>query len=189
MKKISVWASGNGSNAENLIQYFSNNPDAKVIEVLTNRKSAGVIDRAARLNTPCHYYPKTEFEQSKELLNRLKASQIDLIVLAGFLLRVPSFIIQQYQNRIINIHPALLPAYGGEGMYGMKVHESVIAAGEKQSGISIHIVDEEYDHGKIIFQKSCPINSGDTPEMLAAKVHQLEYAFFPKAVEAYLKTI
>lgn len=187
MKKISVWASGSGSNAENLIGYFKDKPNAQVVEVLTNRKSAGVIERANRLNIPCHYFPKSEFESGIDLIKHLQSSQIDLIVLAGFLLRVPEAIIQAYRNRIINIHPALLPAYGGQGMYGMKVHESVIAAGEKHSGISIHLVDEQFDHGKIIVQKSCPILSTDTAITLAEKIHQLEYEHFPKAVADYLE--
>ncbi|MBN2729791.1 MAG: phosphoribosylglycinamide formyltransferase [Bacteroidales bacterium] len=185
-RNISVWASGNGSNAENIIHFFANSKDINVDHILCNKKEAGVFQRAEKLNVPAHYFNFNDFRESKSILNLLKAKSIHYIILAGFLLKVSSEIIQQYRGRILNIHPALLPAYGGKGMYGMNVHKAVIADKMKHSGISIHLVDEEYDHGKLIFQSICDIDQNETPESLAEKIHHLEHTNYPEVIENYI---
>ena len=157
--------------------------------VFCNKPDAYVLERAKRLNVPTLVFGREEFFHSDLILNELKRLDIDLIVLAGFLWKVPDAIIDAYQNRIINIHPALLPSYGGKGMYGMKVHEAVIAAGEKESGITIHHVNNHYDEGAAIFQAKCEITSGDTPETLATKVHALEYEHFPRVIKEVLDNL
>lgn len=183
MKKIAIFASGSGSNAENIINYFKNDTENVVKIVFCNKPDAYVLERAKRLNVPTFVFGREEFFHSDLVLNELKRLDIDLIVLAGFLWKVPDAIIDAYQNRVINIHPALLPSYGGKGMYGMKVHEAVIAAGEKESGITIHHVNNHYDEGATIFQAKCEIVPGDTPETLATKVHALEYEHFPRVIK------
>ena len=186
MKKIAIFASGSGSNAENIINYFKNDTENVVKIVFCNKPDAYVLERAKRLNVPTFVFGREEFFHSDLVLNELKRLDIDLIVLAGFLWKVPDAIIDAYQNRVINIHPALLPSYGGKGMYGMKVHEAVIAAGEKESGITIHHVNNHYDEGATIFQAKCEIDPGDTPETLATKVHALEYEHFPRVIKEFL---
>jgi len=187
MINISVWASGNGSNAENLIQYFENHADIRIDHILCNNAEAGVIERAQRLGTDCFVYSRKDFREGEIILNKLLERKTDVIVLSGFLQMVPVEIIKRFPAAIINIHPALLPDFGGKGMYGHHVHEAVIASGERQSGITVHLVDEIYDHGEILTQKYCPVLENDTPEMLAARVHELEYEYFPLAVEQYIK--
>ena len=187
MKKITIFASGSGSNAENIINYFKNDTENVVKIVFCNKPDAYVLERAKRLNVPTFVFGREEFSHSDLVLNELKRLDIDLIVLAGFLLKVPDAIIEAYENRVINIHPALLPSYGGKGMYGMKVHEAVIAAGERESGITIHYVNNHYDEGTTIFQAKCEIVPGDTPEMLATKVHALEYEHFPRVIKELLE--
>ena len=189
MKKIAIFASGSGSNAENIIKFFKNDPQNSVIGVFCNKPDAFVLERAKRLNVPTFVFGREEFFHSDLVLNELKRLDIDLIVLAGFLWKVPDAIIDAYQNRVINIHPALLPSYGGKGMYGMKVHEAVIAAGEKESGITIHHVNNHYDEGATIFQAKCEIDPGDTPETLATKVHALEYEHFPRVIKEFLDNL
>ncbi len=184
MKKIVIFASGSGSNAENIIHFFRNHPAICVDSVWTNKPDAFVLERAERLNVEAHVFTKTELVMTDQILSELKKRKIDLIVLAGFLLLLPQKIIREFQ--VVNIHPALLPAYGGKGMYGAHVHQSVIANREKESGISIHLVDELYDHGKVIFQARCTIDPQDTPDSLAAKIHQLEMEYFPKTIETLL---
>jgi len=188
MKKINIaiYASGGGTNAENLITYFHASDKAQVKLVLCNNANAGVINRAARLNVPCTVFSKNELVSTFDILKR---ESIDFVILAGFLLKVPDEIVEAYPQKIVNIHPALIPNYCGKGMYGHHVHEAVIAAHEKESGITVHLVDNHYDHGKILFQAKCTIDPSDTPDDLAAKIHILEQANFPKVVDSYLEQI
>lgn len=181
IKKIAVFASGSGSNAENLIRFFKNTSKIRVEVVISNNLKAGVFERAHKLNIPCQYFSKTDF-QSGSVTRFLIDKQIDFIVLAGFLLLVPENIISAYKNKIINLHPALLPAHGGKGFYGEKVHESVIASGSQISGITIHHVNDKFDEGEIIFQAACHVAKNETPVSLAAKIHELEYRYLPQVV-------
>ncbi|MFZ2339579.1 MAG: phosphoribosylglycinamide formyltransferase [Bacteroidales bacterium] len=183
MKNIAIFASGSGTNAENIIKYFSNRTAARVCLVLSNRREACVLKRAASLNVQSAFFDRKDFYERGTVMNLLREHRIDFIVLAGFLWLVPSDILASYENRIVNIHPALLPGYGGRGMYGDRVHEAVIGAGEKESGITIHYVNSEYDEGDIIFQAVCPVFEGDTPADVAARVHALEYKHFPVVIE------
>ncbi len=187
MKKIAIFASGSGSNAENIIKFFKNDPQNSVIGVFCNKPDAFVLERARRLNIPAFVFNKEDFYRSDRILSQMSELGVDLIVLAGFLWKVPEPIIDAYEYRIINIHPALLPRYGGKGMYGMHVHEAVIAAGEKESGITVHYVNRHYDKGAAIFQARCEVTPEDTPDSLAAKIHDLEYEYFPKVVKQVLE--
>ncbi|MDE5423661.1 phosphoribosylglycinamide formyltransferase [Ancylomarina sp. DW003] len=189
MKKIAIFASGSGSNAENIAHYFNSNSEVEVSLILSNKKNAFVLERAKKLNIPTRTFTRADFYETNSIVDFLQNSKIDLIVLAGFLWLVPDSLIEAYPNTIINIHPALLPNYGGKGMYGMHVHEAVIANKEKESGITIHLVNEKYDEGEIIQQAKCLINAEDTAEDLANKIHELEYEHFPRAVENYLNKI
>jgi phosphoribosylglycinamide formyltransferase 1 len=184
MKKIAIFASGSGSNAENIIRFFKNHPSVKVDSVWSNKTDAFVLERAERLNIEAHAFTKHELAETDDLLNELQNRKIDLIVLAGFLLLLPQKFVCEFQ--VVNIHPALLPDYGGKGMYGAHVHQAVLANHEKESGITIHLVDEVYDHGKILFQARCKVDPEDTPEILAGKIHELEMLHFPKTIEALL---
>lgn len=183
MTKIAIFASGNGSNAEQISRYFSNNKNVSVDLILTNNPQAGVIERAQNLDIKSLCFDKTDFYNTNTIIDILKKHEIDFIILAGFLWLVPNNLITDYENRIINIHPALLPKYGGKGMYGMNVHKSVIDNGEKQSGITIHFVNNKYDEGHTIFQATVDIFKYDTPDSLAEKIHLLEYEYFPKVIE------
>ncbi len=180
MKRIAILASGSGSNAENIIKTFAAEQDLDVILVLSNNPEAGVIKRAHKLNVPTLVFSRRNFE--KEVVEILQERKVDWVILAGFLWLVPPTLIQAYPNRIINIHPALLPNYGGKGMWGHHVHEAVVANKESHSGITIHYVNEKYDEGKIIFQAKCALEEKETPESLAAKVHELEYEHFPRVI-------
>lgn len=182
MKKIAILASGSGTNAEQLILFFRTHRSARVELVLSNRPEAGVIERAGRLEVPVRTFNRQQFSESGEVLDWLKDAGIDLVVLAGFLWLVPAAIVDAFEGRIVNIHPALLPGYGGKGMYGHHVHQAVIEAGEKESGITIHHVNRVYDDGSIIFQARCPVEQGDTPDSLAERIHALEYEHFPRVV-------
>jgi len=186
MKRIIIFASGSGTNTQNIIEYFQQNKIAKVVLVLSNKEDAKVLERANTLNIPCLSFTKADLCTSNKVLDLLKKEMPDLIVLAGFLLKLPENILQAYPNKVINIHPALLPKYGGKGMYGSFVHESVLANNEAETGITIHYVNENYDEGAIIFQKSVFLTEGDTPETVASKVHKLEYKYFPKIIERVL---
>jgi len=186
MKRIAIFASGSGTNAQNIIEYFNKSDKINVVLVLSNNKNAFVLERAKKLNVPSVTFDREQFYQSEYVVDLLLANKIDLIVLAGFLRLVPKNILQLFQNKIINIHPALLPKYGGKGMYGLKVHETVIENKETESGISIHYVNEEYDKGDVFFQTKCRVDPSDTPEILAQRVHQLEYEHFPKQIEKLL---
>lgn len=178
-----IFASGSGTNAENLIQFFKNDTRIKIRHIITNNPEAGVIQRAEKLGKTVHIIPSKIFKNQPEMiLEFLKTEKIDFIILAGFLLKIPDIMIKAYPNRIINIHPSLLPKYGGKGMYGMHVHESVVGNKEKESGITIHYVNEHYDEGEIIFQKKIEVEEHDTPQTLAEKIHALEYEYFPKVI-------
>ena len=187
---ISIWASGSGTNAENIILKFKNHPFIRIKMIVTNNPSAGVIQRAEKLKKTVHIIPKSVlYEKVHRVIELLKEEEIDLIVLAGFLLKVPKEIIQEYPNKIINIHPALLPKYGGKGFYGNHVHAAVLQNKEKETGITIHYANEEYDEGQIIMQSKCPVLETDTEETLAQRVHQLEYEFYPKVIEQIAEKI
>jgi phosphoribosylglycinamide formyltransferase-1 len=186
-KKVVIFASGSGSNAENIIQFFNNDNTVNITSIFCNKEHAGVIDRAKKYNIPVYIFSKSDLLDGK-VLNKLNELKTTFVVLAGFLLQLPQSIIQQYPNKIINIHPALLPKYGGKGMYGSYVHEAVINNRETETGITIHYVNENYDEGAIIFQKSVSVTSNDTPESVAQKVHELEYAYFPITIQKLLKS-
>jgi phosphoribosylglycinamide formyltransferase-1 len=186
MKKIIVFASGSGTNAENIIKYFAKTKIAKVVLVLTNNASAKVIERAKNHQIPVEIFSKSELLE-RNLLQKIQEIDPDLIVLAGFLLKFPENIIEKYPNKIINIHPALLPNYGGKGMYGMHIHRAIINNKEKETGISIHYVNENYDEGGIIFQKNVAITDEDTPETVAEKIHELEQKYFPEIISRLLE--
>ncbi len=184
--KIAIFASGSGSNAENINNYLLNNYNTKVDCILCNKKDAFVFERAKKMGVDSFYFDKKAFLSADPIIDILKQREIDFVILAGFLLKISEKIISNFENKIINIHPALLPNYGGKGMYGMNVHRSVIENKEKESGITIHLVNEEYDKGEILFQAKTSILSNDTPEELAQKIHQLEYKHFPEVVVDYI---
>jgi phosphoribosylglycinamide formyltransferase 1 len=183
VKNIAIFASGTGTNAENLIRYFSTRNSAKVILVLSNKSQAPVLERAASLGVNSLFFDRQEFYETDSVLGILKKNKTDIIVLAGFLWFIPGYLTREYAGRIINIHPALLPSYGGKGMYGDRVHAAVLDAGELHSGITIHYVNDVYDTGDIIFQAKCDVLPGDDVHSLAARIHQLEYEYFPVVVE------
>lgn len=189
MKNIAIFASGSGSNAQAITEYFRNKGLDVVKLILSNKPDAYVLERAKQLNIPFVIFNRETFYKSLEIAEVLENHNIDFIVLAGFLWLIPDYLLKKYKNRIVNIHPALLPKYGGKGMYGMKVHEEVVANKEKESGISIHYLNEEYDRGEIIFQAKCVVEPSDTPEIVAEKVHKLEYEHYPRVIEEILKEI
>ncbi len=189
MKRLAIFASGSGTNAENIITYFNGKDLATVELIVTNNANAGVIERSQRLNVPVIIVPKTEFSKPHILIQTLKDYKIDMIVLAGFLLLVPAELINEYQNRIINIHPALLPKFGGKGFYGANVHQKVIETKSLISGITIHQVNENFDEGEIIFQAACHIDISDTAESLAGKIHHLEKMYFPVVIEKIVQQL
>lgn len=186
-KRIAIFASGSGSNAEEILAYFDHHPMINVVLLLSNNPSAFALTRAAKFNVPTKVFTKELFKDSTVVLDWLHEKEVTHIVLAGFLWLVPSYLTQNFPGKIINIHPALLPKFGGKGMYGMRVHEAVKSAGEKETGITIHLVDEKYDEGKILFQASCPVEETDTPEQIADNVHALEHTHFPKVIEQWIK--
>ena len=190
MKSLAVFAPGKGSNAKNIIQYFKSNKDLKIGLIISSNKEAGVVTIAQNEKIPVYILDKKEYYGTgEELLQILSRNKIDGIVLAGFLWLIPLYLIESYPHKIINIHPALLPKYGGKGMYGMHVHEAVWKNKEKFTGITIHEVNARYDEGKILFQATSPIDQGDTPHDIAQKVHLLEYKHFPKVIEDYFTRI
>ncbi len=184
-RNIAIFASGNGSNAENIINYFNSRNDCgmKVVLVVTNRADAYVIERATKLGVPTAVMDRQAMNHQDTMLSVLSSHDVDIIVLAGFLLMVPSFIIKHYHDRIVNIHPSLLPRHSGKGMYGRYVHQAVLDSGDTETGITIHMVSEEYDSGRIIFQKSIPVNPADTADDIERKVRQLEQEHFPKVIK------
>jgi len=186
MKRIIIFASGNGSNAENIIKYFQANNKAEVTHVFSNRINAKVLDKAIQHKVKALHFDRESLYNSNEVLHIIKDAQPDLIVLAGFLWKFPVNIIEEYPNQIINIHPALLPDYGGKGMYGMHVHRAVVKNKEAFSGITIHYVNKNYDEGSIIFQTKTALLQTDTPDDVAEKIHELEYEYYPKVIEKLL---
>lgn len=186
MKRLAIFASGTGSNAKRLIDYFSGNKDISVALLVSNRKEAGALEIARNAGIPAINFTKEEFYNSSTVIEKLISEKIDFIVLAGFLIKVPDNILKAYENKIINIHPALLPDFGGKGMYGLNVHKAVIESGKKESGITIHLVNEHYDEGRILFQAKCAVLENDTAEMVAAKVQELEHKHFPEVVENFI---
>ena len=180
---VAIFASGNGSNAQQIVEYFAGNPNIRISLILSNKKDAYVLQRAKNLNISSFSFTSSELKTTNIVYDKLKDFDIGFIVLAGFMLKVPDSLIQKFSGRIINIHPSLLPKYGGKGMFGEHVHMAVIAAKEKESGITIHFVNEKYDEGKIIFQARCEIDIKDTPESLALKIHELEHYHYPRIIE------
>lgn len=190
MKRLAIFASGSGSNAEQITNYFHNKGGEVTVElILTNKPKAYVLERAKKLEIEAKVFDRNAFYKSDEIVNLLRSKKIDLVVLAGFLWLVPENLISAFPNRIVNIHPALLPKYGGKGMYGENVHKAVVANKEKETGITIHLVDEVYDNGAILTQEKCTVLATDTPDQVAEKIHKLEYQHFPKTIEEYLSRI
>jgi phosphoribosylglycinamide formyltransferase-1 len=187
LPNIAIFASGTGSNARKIVEYFAANAHIQVRLIVSNRAEAPVLEMAAENGIPTQVLTRKSFYESEAILSTLDAHQIDLIVLAGFLWLVPPYLVEAYDRRIINIHPALLPRYGGKGMYGMHVHRAVKAAGETESGMTIHYVNAHYDEGDIIFQARCPLHSDDSPEEIAAKVLALEHRYFAPTIEQLLQ--
>lgn len=184
MNNIAVFASGSGTNAEAIMQHFSDSPCARVILLLSNKEDAYALKRAERFGVPTAVFNRDDFrDPNGKVASLLTEYHINFIVLAGFLWLVPTYLTDSYAGRIVNIHPALLPKFGGKGMYGEHVHEAVIAAGEKESGITIHLVNERYDSGDTLFQAMVPVSDDDTAESLAAKIHVLEHRHFPAVIE------
>jgi phosphoribosylglycinamide formyltransferase-1 len=183
MKRIAIFASGSGSNAEKICDYFSERTDVEVSLILTNNPEAGVIKRARKLHIPVVIFDRKTFYESERILQLLKNDGIDFIVLAGFMMLIPQFLVDGYPEKIVNIHPALLPKHGGKGMYGHFVHEAVVAAQDTQSGITIHFVNERYDEGNIIFQATCEVLPTDLPDDVATKVQVLEHVHYPRVVD------
>ena len=183
--RLAIFASGSGTNAEAIMKYFQDHSQIEVGILLSNNPNAFALERAKKFNVPTRVFDKQQFRESNEVLQWLKEFEITHIVLAGFLWLLPENLIQSFSHKIINIHPSLLPKFGGKGMYGMKVHEAVKAAGESESGITIHLVNAQYDDGKILLQASCKISSEDSPKEIAAKVYELEYSNYPKTIERW----
>jgi len=183
---LSIWASGQGTNAKNIVEYFKGHSVITIEHILTNKKTAGVIQKADELKIPCYYFSPSAFKDGNEVLAFLNKRRVTHIVLAGFLQLVPYSIIRAYPDRIINIHPGLLPQYGGKGMYGKHVHRAVLQDRQKQSGITIHLVDEHYDHGPILFTKTIDINENETLESLEEKIHALEHQYYPRVIEQWV---
>ncbi|MEM9142739.1 MAG: phosphoribosylglycinamide formyltransferase [Bacteroidota bacterium] len=186
MKKIILFASGSGSNVENIVHYFQGDPEIVIAAVCTNKRNAKVLDRCDRLNVPAFYFNRAAWQQESQIHNILLSLAPDLLVLAGFLRKIPPTLIDAFPDKIINIHPSLLPKYGGKGMYGSKVHEAVKANGETETGITVHLVNANYDEGAILHQATTPVLPTDTVARIAEKVHQLEYAHFPRIIAALL---
>jgi phosphoribosylglycinamide formyltransferase-1 len=187
MKRIAIFASGSGSNAEKIAEYFSGRNDVEITLILTNNPQAGVIQRARKLHIPVVVFDKTTFYETEKILRLVQNNGVDFIVLAGFMMLIPHFLVEAYPSRMVNIHPALLPKYGGKGMYGSFVHEAVVAAKEKESGITIHFVNEHYDEGNVIFQATCPVEPTDSADDVANKIHLLEHYHFPRVIDELIK--
>ena len=187
MKRLSIFVSGNGTNLQRIAEYFAHNKDVEIVNVVCNNPKAYSIERAKNLGIPLRMITKADFN-SEAFIEELQSLDIDLIVLAGFLWKLPENLVKAFPKRIVNIHPALLPKYGGKGFYGEHVHEAVVAAKEPYSGITVHYVNELYDSGETILQAHVALEAGETPDTLAAKIHQLEQAYFPVAIEYVLRT-
>jgi len=185
-KKLAIFASGSGSNAENICNYFADSSDIEVILICTNKRDAFIVKRANKMDIPVYIFTKYELNNFVNLHKKLQSIDVDIIILAGFLLKIPAIMVDSYPNRIINIHPSLLPKYGGKGMYGRNIHKAVIENKETESGISVHFVNQNYDEGKIILQKKCAISTNETVETLIQKIQKLEHNYFPSAIEKTL---
>lgn len=185
--RLAILGSGNGTNAQQISEYFAGRTDVQVACIIYNKRDAYIAQRAKNLGIEARYFGRADFYDNGAVLNYLREKQIDWVILAGFLWLVPTTILDAYPNRIINIHPALLPKYGGRGMYGHHVHEAVVAAGEHESGITIHIVDNNYDRGTTLFQARCTVTADDTADTLAAKIHLLEKEHFPRVIDETIK--
>jgi len=188
-KKIVIFASGSGSNAENICNYFAKSSNVEVVLICTNNGNAFIVKRANKLNIPVYIFSKNELNNFVDLHEKLLSIDVDVVVLAGFLLKLPSIMVNSYPNRIINIHPSLLPKYGGKGMYGSNIHKAVIKNKERESGISIHFVNKNYDEGEIILQKKCAVSKYETVDSLIQKIHKLEYICYPKTIEKTIKKL
>lgn len=186
MKNIAIFASGSGTNAENIARYFAKSENVNVAIVLSNNRNVGVHARVNPMGIPSFVFSREEFVAGTPILEKLAEYDVSFIVLAGFMNKISDGLLKAFPGRIVNIHPALLPKHGGKGMYGMHVHEAVVADGDKESGITIHYINEHYDEGAIIFQATCPVLPSDTPEEVATKVHALEYAHYPRVIEEVL---
>ena len=187
MKNIAVFASGNGTNAHQIMRYFAGDSKVKIRLVVTNNEKAAILNKCKQEGVPCFVFPKDNFVTPDALITFLIQNNIDYIVLAGFLLQIPRALIKEFPKKIINIHPALLPKFGGKGMYGSNVHKAVMEAGEKETGITIHYVNEQYDKGEIILQQKCAIAPEDTVESVALKVQQLEHEYYPETLNNIIK--
>ncbi|MBP1669244.1 MAG: phosphoribosylglycinamide formyltransferase [Bacteroidetes bacterium] len=187
MVTLALFASGSGTNVENIVRYFDKNPGVTIVGVFSNNARAYVLERAGKLGIPAFVFSRHEFYETDKVIALLQTCNAGWIILAGFLWLIPENLIARYPNRIVNIHPALLPKYGGKGMYGLRVHQTVIENGDKESGITIHRVNAEYDRGDIIFQARCPVMPDDTAETLAQRVHKMEYEFYPKIIEKLVR--
>ncbi|MBE50508.1 MAG: phosphoribosylglycinamide formyltransferase [Flavobacteriales bacterium] len=183
MQNIAIFASGNGTNAENICNHFFSSKKFRVVLVCSNNKRALVLKKAAKLQIETFLFTKHSLENSFVVEESLENLSVDIIVLAGFLLKIPSRLVSLYRNKIINLHPSLLPKYGGKGMYGINVHREVVKNGERESGITIHLVNEAYDSGKVVYQKTVPVSENETAESLLAKIQKLEYLYYPKIIE------
>lgn len=189
MKHLAIFASGAGSNARRIIEHFAASPDIRVALVVSNKKDAGVLDIAREHNIPTQVIDRRSFYETEAILPVFQQYRVDFIVLAGFLWLAPDYLLRAFPNRIVNIHPALLPRHGGKGMYGMHVHEAVKAAGDPESGITIHFVNAQYDEGNIVFQARCAVAPDDTPADIAKKVQELEHRHFPEVIEKLVSTL
>jgi len=186
MKRIAIFASGSGTNAENIIHYSRQNKTFEVVKIYCNKPTAGIIEKANKLDVAVEIFSRNLFYNGNYIAHDLTLNAIDFVVLAGFLWLIPESILNVYSNKMVNIHPALLPKFGGKGMYGMKVHEAVKTNGETETGITIHKVNMEYDRGEILFQAKCDVHSVDTAESIAQKIHHLEYEHFPKIIDLFV---
>lgn len=185
MKRLAILASGSGSNAEKIMAHFQNSEKAEIALVASNKADAFVLERAKKFEVPTYTFTRKEMDAGA-LLEKLKAEKIDWVILAGFLLKIPVELTRAFPDKMVNIHPALLPKYGGKGMYGSFVHEAVKAAGDTETGITIHLLNENYDEGRIVFQASTPLTESDTPDSIAEKVHALEHKHFPEVIESLM---
>ncbi len=187
MKRLAIFASGSGTNAERIIETFKEDRDINVEVVFSNKPDAFVLERARKHGVRAEVFTRVEFRQGS-FLDRISNYRVDYLILAGFLWKIPDYLIEAYPDKIINIHPSLLPKHGGKGMYGMHVHQAVIAAGDEKSGISIHLVNEKYDDGKILFQAHCEVSTSDSPDTLAQKIHALEHIHFPRVIREFVRS-
>lgn len=185
--KIAIFASGEGTNAERIMSAFAKNGEIEVALLLASKEGIGALQKAEVAGVPSVVFPRTAFAETEPILSVLQNYKVDFIVLAGFLVHIPEWMLRVYPNRLINIHPSLLPKFGGKGMFGLRIHQAVLEAGEQETGITIHLVNELYDSGDILFQATCSVKSDDSAEALAARVHELEYKYYPEVVEEWIK--